>query len=52
MAERTDVSANYIARIELGLRAHSLRTVVRLAEALETKVSDIVADENEKWSSR
>lgn len=49
LAEVTELSTNYIARIELGLKIPSLSTTVRLANALGMEVSDILAGEDAKW---
>lgn len=50
LAERSDLSANYIARLELAWKTPSLGTLVRLAEALEVHLSDLLEDESKaKW---
>lgn len=49
LAELTELSTNYIARIELGLKIPSLGTTIRIAKALDMEVSDILADDNSKW---
>ncbi len=49
LAERADLSTNYVAKIELGLKTPSLSTTIRLARALGMEVSDILADEGAKW---
>jgi len=49
LAEVAELSTNYIARIELGLKIPSLSTTIRLAKALGMEVSDILADEDAKW---
>lgn len=49
LAEMAGLSANYVARIELGLRTPSLSTTVRLARALGLEVSYTLADEDTKW---
>ncbi len=49
LAEAADLSTNYIARIELGLKTPSLSTTIKIAKALGMEVSDILADEDSKW---
>ena len=49
LAEKTDVSTNHLAKIELGLRVPSLSTTIKLAGALDIEVSDILAGEDAKW---
>lgn len=50
LAERADLSANYIARLELGSKTPSLSTMVRLAKALDISESDLLASGAEgKW---
>jgi transcriptional regulator with XRE-family HTH domain len=45
LAERTGFSANYIARLEVGMSVPSLATLVRLAKALQVKVADLLTGE-------
>ncbi len=48
LAERAGLSVNYIARLEVGMRAPSLEALVSLADALSLQVSDIVSLEHER----
>jgi transcriptional regulator with XRE-family HTH domain len=50
LAEVADMSTNHVARIEVGMRAPSLGTIVRLAKAIDMEVSDILAAEDAKWT--
>jgi len=49
LAERAGLSANYVSKIEIGLKVPSLSTTIRLARALGMEVSDILADRDSKW---
>jgi transcriptional regulator with XRE-family HTH domain len=44
LAEKADLSVNYVSKIEVGLKIPSLSTTVRLAKALEMEPSDILAE--------
>lgn len=52
LAEITELSTNYIARLELGLKTPSLNTIVKLAKALGMEVSDMLANEDAKWMDK
>jgi transcriptional regulator with XRE-family HTH domain len=49
LAEKTNLSTNYVARIELGLNIPSLSTTIKLARALEMEASDFIAGKEAKW---
>ena len=50
LAERADLSANYIARLELGEKTPSLGTLVQLAGALGVRVSDFLSEDvSNEW---
>lgn len=49
LAERANLSVNYISKIEIGLKIPSLSTTIRIAKALEMEVSDIFANKTAKW---
>lgn len=42
LAERSDISSNFIARMETGERTPSITTLVKLANALGASVSDLL----------
>jgi len=48
LAERSGVSANYIALLERGKKTPSLKLLSRIAEALEVKVSSIFENDLQK----
>ena len=43
LAEKSGLSANYIAKLEIGHGVPSLGTLVRLAEALEVETYELIA---------
>ena len=43
LADKADLSPNYVGKMELGERVPSFRTLVRLAEALEVEVYELLA---------
>jgi transcriptional regulator with XRE-family HTH domain len=45
LAERAGVSSNFLARIEIADKTPSLSTIVRLANALEVPVADLLYEE-------
>jgi transcriptional regulator with XRE-family HTH domain len=45
LADRSGLSSNFIARIEIGDKTPSLSTLVKLADALGMSVTDLLADE-------
>lgn len=45
LADRSGLSSNFIARIEIGDKTPSLSTLAKLADALGTSVSELLADE-------
>ena len=49
LAERANLSVNYVSKIEIGLKAPSLSATIRLAVALEMEPSDILVEEAPKW---
>lgn len=49
LAERAGVSTNFLARLELGWKTPSLATLTQLASALNTRVSDLLAETDEQW---
>lgn len=48
LAERAGISANYLAKLELGWKTPSVDTLVRLARALGVQVCDLAAVEQEE----
>ncbi len=44
LAEKADLSAIFISRIERGKESPSLDSLVKLAKALKVRVRDLVAD--------
>ena len=44
LAESADLSGNYISDLELGLKVPSLTILVRLSQALDVAIADLVAD--------
>jgi transcriptional regulator with XRE-family HTH domain len=51
LAERSDFSTNYIARLELGTSIPSLSTLTRLSKALRIEIQDLLANEIQSTSS-
>jgi transcriptional regulator with XRE-family HTH domain len=51
LAERSDFSTNYIARLELGTSIPSLSTLTKLSKALRIGVPDLLANEPQPVSS-
>jgi transcriptional regulator with XRE-family HTH domain len=51
LADKSDFSTNYVARLELGKSVPSLATLAQLAKALRMSVSDLFVDESETTSS-
>lgn len=47
LAERSGLSSNFIARIEIGGKTPSLSTLAKLADALGTTVSDLLDDKKQ-----
>jgi len=45
LADRSGLSSNFIARIEIGDKTPSLSTLAKLANALGTSVSELLADQ-------
>jgi transcriptional regulator with XRE-family HTH domain len=41
LAEKTDLSVNYISEIENGLASPTLKTLLRLAQALDVEVEEL-----------
>lgn len=50
LAERADLSINYVSKIEIGVKTPSLNTILRLAKALEMEPSDILVEKFPKWT--
>ncbi len=44
LAESADLSGNYISDLELGLKVPSLTILVRLSQALDLAIPDLLAD--------
>lgn len=44
LAEAADLSGNYISDLELGLKVPSLTILVRLSQALDVAMGDLLAD--------
>ncbi|MDO8589361.1 MAG: helix-turn-helix domain-containing protein [Armatimonadota bacterium] len=51
LAERSDFSTNYIARLELGASIPSLSALTRLSRALRVRAPDLLANELKPLSS-
>jgi transcriptional regulator with XRE-family HTH domain len=50
LAERAGLSTNFLARIELGEKTPSLKTLAQLAKTLEVHVSELLEeDTSEAW---
>ncbi|MHB1190065.1 MAG: helix-turn-helix domain-containing protein [Armatimonadota bacterium] len=50
LAERSGLSTNFIARLELCMKTPSITTLARLARALEVRVPDLLTGEaEEEW---
>ncbi|MEN6521083.1 MAG: helix-turn-helix transcriptional regulator [Armatimonadota bacterium] len=51
LAERSDLSTNYIAKLELGKRVPSFGTLISLAEALDVEVYELLTVSTERpWA--
>ncbi len=43
LAEKTGISQNYLAIIEMGAKIPSLRVLMKIADSLQTKVKDLIS---------
>lgn len=51
LAERAGLSVNFLAQLEISDKTPSLKTLVALADALETDISDLFASSSqEQWT--
>ena len=48
LAEKADIAPDYLCRIELGKKRPSLRSILLIAEALDTTVDDLLIDVQKK----
>jgi transcriptional regulator with XRE-family HTH domain len=50
LAERAGLSSNFLARVEMGEKTPSVRTLVQLAKALEVRVFELLEEDvDAKW---
>lgn len=48
LAERAGLSANFLARIEIGGKTPSLKTLAQLSKSLEVRISELLEEDTSK----
>lgn len=51
LAEKANLSASYVSRVERGITPPALDTVLALADALKTKPSELMLETERRWKN-